>query len=69
MPDPALAKAQAEALILTRQRLRTDLLKVCELAGRGNIPAARYLMDDAMSDLGEIQRLMDELDANEVPGE
>jgi hypothetical protein len=66
VPDPALATALAEALVLTRQHLRTHLLKVCELAVRGNIPAARYLMDDALSDLDEIQRLMDELEANMV---
>ena len=41
-------------------RLRIHLRTVRELALRGNIPAARMLVDDVMRDLDDIQRLIDE---------
>lgn len=51
MADAAAVQARALAEI----RLLTHLGKVSQLAGRGNIPAARMVMDDAMSDLDDIQ--------------
>jgi 16S rRNA U1498 N3-methylase RsmE len=61
-PEPSVeARAKAEALILARQRLRAHVNHACEQAGRGNIPAARFKLDDAMSELDEIGRLRDEL--------
>ncbi len=63
MADTRSALATAEALILARQRLRMHLRKVAELAGRGNIPAARMIADDdVISDLDDIQHLLDLLD-------
>jgi 16S rRNA U1498 N3-methylase RsmE len=54
-------RAKAEALTLARQRLRAHVNEACAQAGRGNIPAARFKLDDAMTELDEIQRLRDEM--------
>jgi hypothetical protein len=56
MADTALARA--EAMVLARQRLRAHLHKVAKLAGQGNVPAARMMMDAAMSDLDDIATLV-----------
>lgn len=48
-----------EARALAEIRLLTHLGKVSQLAGRGNIPAARMVMGDAMSDLDDIQAAID----------
>ena len=51
--------AHTDALGLARDRLRVHLRKVAELGQRGNIPAARCVLDDAASDLNDIQDLLD----------
>jgi len=58
-------QATAEALILARQRLAERLITVCKLAGHGNTTGARLLLDDAASDLDDIQQLQDTLDGQE----
>jgi hypothetical protein len=49
----------AEAVVIAGQRLRIHLRNVAELAARGNIPAALMVVSDVVSDLDEIQRLID----------
>jgi hypothetical protein len=64
MDNATAALARAEVLILARQRLWVHLQKVAELAGRGNIPAARVIADDDVkSDLDDIEGLQSELEA------
>ena len=48
-----------DARTLACFRLRVHLSKVRELAAGGNVPAARMVMDDVMSDLDDIQQAVD----------
>jgi hypothetical protein len=62
VPDAAGGRATADALLLARQRLRGTLLKVMQLAGEGNVAAAREALQDAGSDLDGIQVLWERWD-------
>lgn len=55
-------RVSAAARLLADQRLRIHLDKVRDLAGRGNIPAARLVADDVLSDLDDIQRTLSEIE-------
>lgn len=55
-------RAQAQARALAGARLAVHLMKAGELAGRGNIPAARMVLEDAGADLNDIERLISEED-------
>jgi hypothetical protein len=48
------------ARILARRRLWAHLDQITRLAGGGNVPAARLVLDDVMSDLDDIAHLDDE---------
>ena len=68
MPEttgPITALVYAEARILARQRLWAHLREVAELAGRGEIPAARMAIDDAMHDLDDIAGLLSEMESTD----
>jgi hypothetical protein len=59
MPDRKVA------LALAQTRLSIHLRTVLGLADRGDIPAARMMLDDVMSDLDDIQGLLDAADGQQ----